>query len=294
MCPIFKSGDKSSVKNYRPIALLSNFSKLFETIFSNVIYSHVINYIVPQQHGFVKGKSTTTNLYEFTQFVSSALDNNFQVDVIYTDLTKAFDRVNHCVLLKKLEMFGFCNDLLLLLRSMIIGRKQYVEYGGCKSFEIEVNSGVAQGSNLGPLLFTIFFNDVVTNLQTKSFIYADDLKIVNIIKSVHDCLKLQSSLDSFITWCHNNKFDVNIDKCKIMRITRKVDKLNFYYNINGLPLQVCNEFKDLGVIFDSALSFVPHIEYIVNSSLKNLGFIFRNGADFKDTLYLVLNFCFIR
>ena len=219
--PIFKSGDNSDVRNFRPIALLSNFSKVLETILGDKICSHVINYITPEQHGFVKGKSTATNLYEFTQFVSSALDNRMQVDVIYTDLTKAFDRVNHCILLRKLEMYGICKNLLFVLRSVITGRKLFVEYGGFKSFDVDVKSGVAQGSTLGPLLFVIFFNDVARHIGCKTLIYADDLKIINVINCFNDCLQLQHSLDKLIEWCSDNALEINIDKCKQVSYTRK-------------------------------------------------------------------------
>ena len=95
---------------------LSNFAKLFESILSNIVYSHVEKYIAIEQHGFVKGRSTLTNLPEFTHFVSESLDNKVQVDVIYTDMSKAFDMVNHCILLHKLRNFGICRNLVLMFQ----------------------------------------------------------------------------------------------------------------------------------------------------------------------------------
>ncbi|XP_063930365.1 uncharacterized protein LOC135142575 [Zophobas morio] len=198
VCPVFKNGDKFDINNYRPIAILSNFAKLFESILSNVIYAHVVNFISNDQHGFIKGKSTSTNLFEFTQLVSQALDNRLQVDVIYTDLTKAFDKVHHCILLKKLQRFGFCASLVSLLKAMVMNRFQYVEYNGYKSREFSCNSGVAQGSNLGPLLFIIFFNDISEYINSKFFVYADDLKLIKFINSSSDCYDLQDSIDSFL------------------------------------------------------------------------------------------------
>ncbi|XP_063920879.1 uncharacterized protein LOC135135671 [Zophobas morio] len=124
VCSVFKSGSKNDVSNYRPINLLNNFAKLFEGVIAKVIFSHVSGMIAQQQHGFVKGRSTVTNLCEFVQYVSNALDNKKQVDVIYTDLSKAFDRVDHCV---------------------------------------------TQGSNLGPLLFLMFVNDIVKVLKSGEF-----------------------------------------------------------------------------------------------------------------------------
>src|SRR5699024_1285041 len=107
---------------------------------------------------------TSTNLSKLTQMVSNALDNRYQVDVAldvaYTDLSKAFEKVNHCIMLEKLYKFGLCNNLLRLFRSLLTKRKQYVEYLGCKSVVFESFSGVVQGSNLSPLMFMIFINDI--------------------------------------------------------------------------------------------------------------------------------------
>lgn len=133
--------------------MLSNFAKLSECIVSNVLYSHVVIKFVHQKHGFIKGRSTVTNLCEFTHFVSSALDNPLQVDVIYTDSSKAFDQVDHFILLKELHRSGICDKLSKLLKSMIVNRVQCIEYGGFKPASFYVNSGEAQRSNLDPLLF---------------------------------------------------------------------------------------------------------------------------------------------
>jgi hypothetical protein len=111
-CPVFKSGSKTDVSNYRPIALICNFAKIFERLLAKILCHHIAPYIVNEQHGFVKGKSTCTNLLEFTQYISNGLDNGEQIDVIYTDLSKAFDVVNHGLLLQKLSRFGLCNNIV--------------------------------------------------------------------------------------------------------------------------------------------------------------------------------------
>jgi hypothetical protein len=280
--PIFKSGDKSDIKNYRQIALLSNFAKVFESVLSSILYSHVIGKISPEQHGFIKGRSTASNLFEFSQFVSNALDKRQQVDVIYTDLSKAFDCVHHCILLTKLKSYGLCDSVLALIKSIISGRQQFVEYAGVKSQFFSVNSGVAQGSNLGPLLFIIFYNDVVNIDRCKKFIYADDLKIAHVIHSITDSLELQQSIDRLTVWCDKNKMRLNISKCKIISFTRKSNIVNFFYNINGSPLARCNEISDLGVIMDNTLSFTSHIMSITNTAMKMLGFVCRNTKEFTN------------
>ena len=186
--PVFKAGDKANIVNYRPIALISNYAKLFECIMSDFLYTHCISKIALEQHGFIKGRSTVTNLCEFTEYVSLPLDNRFQVDAIYTDLSKAFDRVDHCILLKKLDTLGICHQLVMIFRNLLFGREQFVEIHGVQSTLFPVNSGVTQGSNLGPLLFTVFFNDVLNVISCRAFIYADDLKIAKVIKTNRDCL----------------------------------------------------------------------------------------------------------
>jgi hypothetical protein len=282
--PVFKSGEKNHIKNYRPVALLCNYAKLFECIFANVMYSHVSHKIVPEQHGFIKGRSTVTNLMDFTQFVSKALDKRLQVDVIYTDLTKAFDHVNHCIMLSKLRTFGLCDELIILGKALLIGRAQFVEYGGFKSNTYDTISGVTQGFNLGPLLFLLFYNDVVKDNNCKVFIYADDLKIAKIICNTGDCLDLQDSIDKLYSWCSLNKLQLNIDKCKKISFIRKTEVISFNFNVNGSLLARCNEISDLGVIMDTGLTFVPHMRSVVNKALKMLDFIFRNTSDFTNTI----------
>ena len=105
--------------------------------------------------------STVTNLDEFTQFTSQALDNRCQVDVVYVDLTKAFKQVNHCILIHKLANLGICDKVVMLVKALLTDRNQYVERDGFRFFAFQVRSSVTQESNLGPILFTIFFNDVL-------------------------------------------------------------------------------------------------------------------------------------
>ena len=278
--PIFKSGDKSNIKNYRPISLIPNFAKLFECILTDAIYAHVKSDIITEQHGFVKGRSTTTNLCEFTQFVSNALDKRSQVDAIYTDLSKAFDKVNHCILLKKLESFGLCDNLISVLKSWLTDRQQRVLCKGFRSSIYKVNSGVGQGSNLGPLLFIIFYNDVVKDLGCRAFVYADDLKLAKVVNRAEDCYELQTSLEKLLHWCNSNKFEINKSKCKKITFFRTREPISYYYNLDGYVLENCQQISDLGVVMDCSLSFAPHILHVTKTAMQQLGFIRRNTMDF--------------
>jgi len=293
--PVYKSGDRSDIVNYRPISLISNFCKVFEILLSDVVYEKVSAQISPFQHGFVKGRSTVTNLFCMTQFIAEAIDASHQTDVLYTDLSKAFDRLDHSILLSKLSKYGFAVSDVALFHSYLSDRTQYVGYGGLKSEEYAVTSGVPQGSVLGPLLFILFFNDIVTELDVGYLMYADDLKIFSVIKSHEDCKRLQLNLDRVNDWCVRNNLHLNTKKCYVLSYSLKTSVIDFGYELDGTLLKRDNTFKDLGITFDTKLSFTAHIENITSDSLKAYGFITRCRHDFFDpSIMKTLYFAFVR
>lgn len=161
--------------------------------------------------------------------------------------------------------------------------------------KITATSGVPQGSVLGPLLFIIFINDISYELKNSTLLYADDCKLYSAINNLDDCLNLQKDLQQINTWCDKNKLHLNINKCKYMTFTRKLNPIEFTYVLNDVHLARCTQFKDLGVIFDSKLTFCHHINDIVTSSYRNLGFIIRNTKEFMDNNTLILLFnAFVR
>src|SRR5436190_11282116 len=166
-----------------------------------------------------------SNLAKFVNFTSKVLDEKGQVDVVYTDMSKVFDKVNGTLLLRKLHSLGFSAGTLKLFSSYLTGRKQYVSFLGYKSDPFFVQSGVPQGSNLGPLLFIIFVNDLISLLKCIGLMYADDLKIFYEIKTVLDCLALQLDLNVIYEWCVRNKLQLNINKCCVMSFHRKTNPI---------------------------------------------------------------------
>jgi hypothetical protein len=293
ICPVYKKGVKKDICNYRPISIIPNLAKVFEYLLFNFFSFNVHPMISSCQHGFVGGRSTVTNLCTITEFLSGALDERRQVDVIYTDFSSAFDSIDHDILFKKLDSFGFSDNLRLLLRSYLHDRYLYVYLNGFKSYFFRQDSGVPQGLVLGPLFFNIYINDIVESLDLPCLLFADDMKVYSLIGCYDDALRVQDGIDSIVRWCVNNNLHLNCAKCKVVSFTKKTKPLLFNYNINGRILSRSNLVRDLGVIFDSRLSFTDHIESIVNSSFKSLGFVLRNGKEFSDvdTLKLLYFTC---
>lgn len=285
--PIFKSGDRYNVKDYRPISKLSTIAKLFEKIIVDNIFPVLRTILAPQQHGFVSRKSTDTNLCEFVQHVSIAMDQGYQVDAVYTDYSKAFDKISHNLLIIKLEEVGIHGDLLRWISSYLRDRSQAVAIRGFCSTFVPVTSGVPQGSHLGPLLFNVFVNDIRYIFKHSSILlYADDMKIYKNINNSNDCMLLQNDLDELSKYCDDNHLLLNIKKCKIISYSRKKTPVVFNYKLNGKVLSRVSEVRDLGVHLDSKLTFKPHVDIIVARAFRTLGFVLRASRDFKnaDTL----------
>lgn len=287
VCPVFKNGDHMDVSNYRPISILCNFSKALESILHDHIYNSIKHLLSPSQHGFIQKRSTVTNLACFTQYVAEAMDDQGQVDVIYTDFHKAFDTIDHHVLLLKLSKLGFSRSLCNLFESYLSDRKQYVEYRGNSSNMFTPTSGVAQGSNLGPIFFLLFVNDVVDDLKCEHLLFADDLKLFYKINTNNDCCTLQNDLDLISCWCQKNQLKMNISKCKVMTYTRKRNFIHHDYVLEDRILERCDVIRDLGVLFDSKLNFINHINNTIASASRMYGFLYRNCRDFDNIDCLV-------
>ena len=161
VCPVYKKGESSEIINYRPITIICNFGKIFEIILHSTIYSHVSDAISSDQHGVMKGRSTVSNLVCKAQFLCESLDRGNQVDVIYTDFSKAFNRLDHSTLISKLDNFSFSYPLLRLIQSYLLNRHQFVQYRGYKCASFWQKSGVPQESILGTLYFVKFIDGIL-------------------------------------------------------------------------------------------------------------------------------------
>ncbi|XP_046662827.1 uncharacterized protein LOC124355712 [Homalodisca vitripennis] len=245
LVPLHKSGSRSNVKNYRPIVIQPAMAKIFEKLVLDRMTFTFKNLIIPEQHGFQRGRSTATNLVEFTSVVLPALSRGKQVDCVYLDFSKAFDRVGHSHLLKKLEAFGVTGTLHAWFRSYLDGRTLQVKYAGTLSRQVNVLSGVPQGSHLGPFLFSMFINDIGTTLSSQYLLFADDVKIFAEISSIQHQQELQRDLQRIQDWCQASGMDLNTDKCNTMSYTRAHEILQFNYTLYGVTLQRVTRTRDL-------------------------------------------------
>ena len=289
--PVFKKGDQHCVENYRPISLLCIVSKVLERCVLSKLRDHLLELINSSQHGFI-GKSCTTQLFEVLDKIGSLLDSGRQTDVVFLDMSKAFDKVNHAVLINKLRKYNIGASLLKWFSSYLHGRQQRVTVLGAISSSRSISSGVPQGSILGPILFLLYANDlpdVVVNSTVACF--ADDTKIFRCIDSIPDAVLLQRDLDHLDNWSSTNGINFNELKCKCLRITRKTEPIVHPYCINGKELKTTAAEKDLGIWNAEDLTWTRHVLDRCGKANQLLGFVRRSAAGITNartrrTLYL--------
>ena len=292
--PVYKKGDKEHTENYRPISLLPIISKVFErSIFMNIRrqFSRAIH---DHQHGFLQGKSCVTNLLEALEYVGACLDTGGQVDILYLDMSKAFDRINHKRLMEKLANSGIGGNLLNWFRSYLTDRRQRVTVLGVTSKQLPVYSGVPQGSILGPALFLLYVNDLLeAPTSSRAVMFADDTKLFSTIKSDYDVTALQNDLGTLEYWSTVSGLSFNQSKCKHQTLTRKKVPVTSSYKLDGSVVSISNNEKDLGVWVSSDLAWKKQVNEQTAKANKILGYIRRNTLSIKNTaarraLYLAL------
>ena len=218
--PIFKKGARNLAVNYRPISLTSILCKMMEKLIREVVMDHLIKHslLSDKQHGFINGRSTTTQLLVYLDICTRSIVDGHVIDVIYLDFWKAFDTVPHRRLLGKLESYGIKGDILLWIKAFLVGRTQEVIVNGVKSKCAPVESGIPQGSVLGPMLFVIYINDILDNIDSNGLMFADDTKIFRLISSKEDSDKLQNDIKSLEKWSSIWELQFNSAKCHVLTL----------------------------------------------------------------------------
>lgn len=277
--PIYKAGDPSDPNNYRPISVLSAFSKIFERLAVNkfVEFLDLRRFISSNQYGFRKGYSCELPLLLATDLISEALDQGDCVLGIFLDLKKAFDTVNYQILLSKLERYGFRGPALQWLNDYLSHRLQCVKVDNAISPSLPVTCGVPQGSIMGPLLFLLFINDLC-EIQSSfyPFVFADDTTLFLRGRNIEEMsTTATNNLRNICSWLRSNKLSLNIEKTNYLLFTLNPNlrRLPIHINIDHAPISQKQHTKFLGLVIDNKLSWSAHIDYISAKISKNIGVI---------------------
>jgi hypothetical protein len=249
-----------------------------ESIIKDEIMSHLAknNLISDSQHGFIPGRSCSTNLLTFQEEITKCLDDGVPVDVFYLDFAKAFDKVPHGRLLIKLEAKGITGELKNWVGEWLDGRTQRVMVDGVTSGDEEVKSGVPQGTVMGPPLFTVYIDDIDYFVRlVKLFIkFADDGKGMKEIRTKKDAEDMQEALNNLCESADLWGMTFNIEKCKIMHVGRNNPGYDYY--MNGIKFKVDEEETDVGVIVQKSLKPTRQCQKAANTSMAVLRSVQRN------------------
>ena len=299
--PIPKGTDSSLPSGYRPISVLPVASKLIERHVKMIVedYLQENSPISKKQWGFMSSRSTVSALIRVIDDWLCALDQGYEVCVVFFDVSKAFDTVPHLALLSKLSELGLDPFLLRWIRSYLSNRSQYVSIDGVDSHILPVISGVPQGSVLGPLLFILYINDVATVISAESEVnmFADDIALYRIIKSSTDYSHLQNDINSISVCIKQKHLQFNTNKCKLMLITKKKDKSIQppQLVLDGVPLARVHSYKYLGITLTSNLCWSPHIMNCCNKARRPVGLLYRQFYENATSPTLLKLYCsFIR
>jgi hypothetical protein len=281
--PIYKNGSKKNLDNYRPISLLSNINKIIEKFFAKKILTFLNkhNVITEKQFGFRQSKGAVDALKYINEIVSNSLNNGKHVEAVLVDLQKAFDTVDHQALILKCEHYGLRGKCGNILKSYLLSRTACTRLGNCFSEFSEVLYGVPQGSILGPLLFTIYINDVIQSItHCEIVLFADDILLVSINDSKKDLhVNLQNDFDKLNDWFLDNDVFINETKTNLITISsphRKFVPPNLFIHSELCKkseagcsktctrVETINEAKYLGLRIDYLWKHHSHIFYIIN------------------------------
>ena len=278
--PMFKSGAKCDLSNYRPISLLSVISKMFEKLISIRVMSFIEKHSIlsPTQYGFRPESSTEFAILDIVSSCYENINEKLFTGLIMIDLKKAFDSVTHSILLQKLEHYGFRGNVFNLFSSYLSNRQQYVSVNNVNSSTQYIKYGVPQGSVLGPLLFLLYINDLENSCNSTPRLFADDTCVIAKGTSPAQLeLQLNHELNQIAAWINANNLTINPSKTYALIISPFTNlnspTLNLFYNHHRID--VVRTVKYLGIILDNQLLFKQHIKMLESKLSRYVGIIFK-------------------
>lgn len=272
--PLFKSGDKDSYNNYRPVSLLSQFSKVLEKLFVNRFDSFIEKHqlISDCQHGFRHNRSTASALMSVIEDISEATQNKNYTIGVFIDLKKAFDTLDHSILSSKLHTYGVRGVVLDWLSSYLANRQQYVQLGDITSGLMKIQCGVPQGSVLGPKLFNLYINDICDVSRLLRFVlFADDTNLYcsgNNVKELAETVERE--MEKLKIWFDANKLSLNLEKTKCMIFGNRRKEGEVLLSINHVIIERVSELRFLGVILDENFTWKSHITHVKKKVAKSI------------------------
>ena len=297
--PIFKKGSRLLVSNYRPISLLSNLNKILEKLVHTRVYKFLEQFhcLYSLQFGFRQKHSTNHALIDITESIRLALDNKKYVCGVFVDLQKAFDTVNHEILIAKLDHYGIRGIANNWFASYLDNRSQFVSILGFESEMRPMTHGVPQGSVLGPLLFLIYINDLHSSISnSKVYHFADDTNLLNISDSPKRMQKLvNADLKILYNWLLANKISLNCDKTEIIFFHKPGENVpNIKIKMNGHRIFPSNFIKYLGVYLDETLNGKFHCRELAKKLKRANGMLCKarhyiNNADLTTLYYAIFS-----
>ena len=272
--PIHKGDSKMVPSNYRPISLLPIFGKIFEKLIFKRLTDFINKYkiLYKKQYGFQRGKATEHAVMDIEHDILKSMENKEHPCCVFLDFAKAFDTVDHQILLQKLYHYGIRGKTHQLIESYLTDREQCVQVNNSTSDLQKITHGVPQGSILGPLLFLLYINDIANSSALLSFyLFADDTAIFFSAKCVKELEKtINQELVNVSHWLIANKLSLNLKKSNALLFRKKNDsnELNLNLVLNGVPIEEKQKAKYLGIIMDNKLTFEDHIKHIKSKLIK--------------------------
>lgn len=285
MVPVFKKGCKSQTSNYRPISILSPFSKIFERHLHDQIsnFLNFNNLLYKFQYGFRTNSSTNIALSQVCEDLAKRIDNGSIACSVFIDLAKAFDTVDHSILCDKLELYGVRGLPGKLIHDYLCNRTQITVVNGVRSAPEKITCGVPQGSILGPLLFLIYMNDLSGSTSSSVKLFADDACIIVDNKNINNLENIMNrELENVNNWMKVNKLSINYNKTNYIIFTNKRLLNSIDIKLEGHRLERVTETKYLGIILSEKLKWAKHVNYIKNK-LSRASYILSKLRHYVDT-----------